>query len=71
MKKPPETTYVAGSLHPMIQSYQKLSEFMRDIQNPQKYMPYEGLFNLAVSTFFKSNVGNKPFWDEDFLKDAK
>lgn len=34
-------------------------------------MPYEGLFNLAVSTFFKSNTGNKPFWDEDFLKDAK
>lgn len=34
MKKPPETTFVAGSLHPMIQSYQKINEFMRDVQNP-------------------------------------
>ena len=45
MRKIPETTYIAGSLHPMIQSYQKLSELWRDIQNPQKFMPFEGLFN--------------------------
>lgn len=26
MKKPPETTYSVGSLHPMMQGYQKMSE---------------------------------------------
>ena len=42
----------------------------KDLQNPQKHMPNEGIFNLAVSTFFNSNKSVKPFWDSEFLKDA-
>jgi hypothetical protein len=39
MRKPPETTFSTGSLHPMLQSYPKLSEMRKDIQDPQKIMP--------------------------------
>jgi len=70
MRKPPETTFSAGSLHPMVQSYQKLSELWKDIQNPQKTMPNEGIFNLPYSTFEKSNKDALPFWDDNFLKEA-
>jgi hypothetical protein len=71
MKKPPETTFSVGSLHPMIQSYQKISELWKDLQDPQAHMPNEGIFDIPVSTFFKSNEQALPFWDEQFPEDAK
>jgi hypothetical protein len=71
MNKPPETTFSLGSLHPMIQSYEKMSELWKNLQNPQKFMPTEGIFNVPISTFFTSNENILPFWDDDFLKDAK
>lgn len=54
MAKPPETTYSVGSLFPMVQSYQKLSEFWKNIQNPQKTMPIEGIFALIYKAWKES-----------------
>lgn len=34
-------------------------------------MPNEGILNLPVSTFFSSNKKVLPFWDSNFLKDAR
>jgi len=68
MNKPPETTYAVDSLHPMVQSYQEMSKMWNEIQNPQTFMPHEGIFNLPVTTFLNSNKKNLPFWDENFLK---
>jgi hypothetical protein len=61
MNKPPETTFSLGSLHPMIQSYEKMSELWKNLQNPQKFMPTEGIFNVPISTFFTSNENILPF----------
>lgn len=71
MKKPPETTFNVGSLHPMIQSYQKLSKMWKDLQNQKAHMPNEGIFDIPVSTFFHSNPKALPFWDDKFLKDSR
>jgi hypothetical protein len=50
MTKPAETTYSVGSLHPMLQSYQNLSELNNSLQDPQVTMPFEGIFNIPVGT---------------------
>ena len=55
----------------MMQGYQKMSELWNDIQNPQKTIPNEGIFNLPVTTFFNSNKKSLPFWDSNFLRDAR
>jgi len=66
----PETTFSVGSLHPMVQSYQELSKMWKDIQNPQKTMPNEGIFALVWGAFRESNSKILPFWYTKFLSDT-
>jgi hypothetical protein len=55
----------------MIQSYQNLSELNNSLQDPQAAMPFEGIFNIPVGTFNNSNPKSLPFYDHNFLQDAK